>query len=142
MAREEKGNRRKCDPRKGRNKKNIRPKAILVDALTHTVRREILRRLHADGARHHSPTGLALELGMKVPVIDYHMRVLQKGSVIKLMKEEKIRGATKYLYASLASDNAAVSAVLAFTEDEDKEVEAERRAREAEEAEVLGNGLN
>jgi predicted transcriptional regulator len=142
MAREKKGNGRKRDPRKGRDKKNTRPKANLIDALNHTVRREILRRMHANGTRHYTPTELGQELGMKVPAVDYHMRVLQKRSVIKLMKEEKIRGATKYLYASLVSDNAAVSAVLAFTEDEDKEVEAERRAREAEEVEVLGNGHN
>jgi DNA-binding transcriptional ArsR family regulator len=140
MANKKKRDGQERDPRKGRNKKNTRPKAILIDALTHTVRREVLRRLHADGTRHYSPTELGEELGMKVPAVDYHVNVMEEREVIQLMKEEKIRGATKYLYASLVSDNPAVSAILAFTEDEDKEVEAERREREAEEGEVVGNG--
>jgi predicted transcriptional regulator len=140
MADKKKRNGRKCGPRKGRNKKNTRPKAILIDTLTHTVRREILRRMDIDGAKHHSSTELGEALEMKVPAVDYHVNLMEKRAVITLMKEEKIRGATKYLYTSLVSDNSAVSAVLAFTEEEDKEVEAERRAREVEEAETFDNG--
>jgi hypothetical protein len=140
MADKKKHNGRKRGPRKGRNKKNTRPKAILIDTLTHTVRREILRRMHADGRKHYSPSELGEELRMKVPAVDYHVNLMEERAVIQLMKEEKIRGATKHLYTSLVSDNPAVSTILAFTEDEDKEAEVERRTREVEEAETFDNG--
>jgi predicted transcriptional regulator len=94
------------------------------------VRREILRRLHAERTKFYSPSELGEKLGMKVPAVDYHVNLMEERAVIKLVKEEKIRGTTKYLYTSLVSKNHAVSTTLAFTEEEDKEVEAERRERE------------
>lgn len=67
----------------------------VIRAISHPLR---LRALNALNERVASPNELALELGTKVNLIAYHIRVLAKDGCIELVDTKQRRGATEHFY--------------------------------------------
>jgi len=70
----------------------------LIRAISHPLR---LRALNVLNERVASPNELALELGTKVNLIAYHIRVLAKNDCIELVDEQPRRGATEHFYRAI-----------------------------------------
>ena len=70
----------------------------VLSALGHPVRREILRKLAESNGKGVSPTEIADDLGEKLPNVSYHIRILAKTGVLKLVKTEPRRGAIEHFY--------------------------------------------
>ena len=67
----------------------------LVKALAHPLRVQILAQLQDRTA---SPSDLAVELGAPLGNVSYHVRILAKHGLIKLVKKRPRRGAIEHMY--------------------------------------------
>lgn len=67
----------------------------LAKALSNSVRARALD-LIAEGAR--SPKAIAIELGLDVRSVAYHVRVLKKLGCIELVETQPRRGAVEHIY--------------------------------------------
>jgi DNA-binding transcriptional ArsR family regulator len=68
----------------------------LLLALSHPLRRRILRMLADECAR--SPSDLAEELGVPLPDISYHVRVLAGRGAVRLARTAPSRGSEQHFY--------------------------------------------
>jgi DNA-binding transcriptional ArsR family regulator len=88
----------------------------LARATAHPLRISILEILGIDGGRVLSPSDLSRELQIPLSNTNYHVTELAKSSLIELVRERQVRGATEHFYRLPAEDRAAA---------EDGEPEAE-----------------
>lgn len=104
----------------------------LVTAVSHEMRRRILREMHErDDDSPISPTQLSESFTAPLSAISYHVRVLEKYGAIRLVDEHQVRGALEHFYISLIRDNPTLRALLDETERIDGE--SRERMREHEE---------
>lgn len=78
--------------------KQERNDAVLL-ALGHPIRRAILRQMDAQENGGVSPKELADSLQQSIPLIAYHMRLLAKPGIVKMVKTLPRRGAVEHFYA-------------------------------------------
>lgn len=104
----------------------------LVSAVSHEMRRRILREMHdRDDDSPISPVQLSDKFTAPLSAISYHVRVLEKYGAIRLVDEHQVRGALEHFYISLIRDNPTLRALLDETEQLDEE--AQERIRRYEE---------
>lgn len=72
---------------------------VVVRAIGHPIRREILRHLENSNNGGLSPKMLADALDQPIGDVSYHMRTLVKAGVVKLMQTKPRRGALEHFYA-------------------------------------------
>ncbi len=90
-------------------------------ALQHPFRRIILRRLH-EGGQAASPVEMMTWIpGVSISLISYHARILRDCGVVRLEKEQQVRGATQHFYVSAVLEDSEVQEVLAETEELDRD---------------------
>jgi DNA-binding transcriptional ArsR family regulator len=90
----------------------------LLWALSHPVRRQVLRQLHAQvGSR--SPAELAGSIATSLTALSYHMRTLHALGITRLTHTEAVGGAEKHHYVSNIVGLKQVEAILADTEVDD-----------------------
>jgi len=68
----------------------------LLNALSHRLRREILRTMPEDRAS--SPRELAEKLDEPLGNLSYHVRVLADCGALELVDERRVRGTTQHFY--------------------------------------------
>jgi DNA-binding transcriptional ArsR family regulator len=68
----------------------------LLLALSHPLRRRILRMLADDRPR--SPSELADGLRLPLPTVSYHVRVLANRGAVRLVRTAPARGSTQHFY--------------------------------------------
>lgn len=92
----------------------------LISALSHRVRRRILRLLHtADRPR--SPARIAEMLELPLSTVSYHVQVLAGFETVKEVKRQQVRSSIEHFYASMVEDNAMIQAVLEKTRKSDED---------------------
>jgi DNA-binding transcriptional ArsR family regulator len=84
----------------------------LFNALGHRMRRQILRRMLADGGEV-SPRELAAKLHQPLSALSYHVRVLAECEAIELARTHQIRGSTQHFYRAVVKDDWALAALEA-----------------------------
>lgn len=70
----------------------------VVKALAHPLRVRLLATLDGRAA---SPSQLAKELGAKLGTVSYHVRTLHNLNLLRLVREERQRGAVEHYYTSV-----------------------------------------
>ena len=70
----------------------------LARATAHPLRVSILEILGIDGGRVLSPSDLSRELQIPLSNTNYHVTELAKASLIELVRERPVRGATEHFY--------------------------------------------
>jgi DNA-binding transcriptional ArsR family regulator len=70
----------------------------LARATAHPLRVSILEILGLDGGRVLSPSDLSRELQIPLSNTNYHVTELAKSSLIELVRERQVRGATEHFY--------------------------------------------
>lgn len=70
----------------------------LARANTHPLRISILEVLSMEGGRLLSPSDLSYELRTPLSKVNYHVMELAKSSLIELVSERAVRGATEHFY--------------------------------------------
>jgi len=70
----------------------------LARATAHPLRVSILEILGIDGGRVLSPSDLSRELQIPLSNTNYHVTELAKASLIELVRERQVRGATEHFY--------------------------------------------
>jgi DNA-binding transcriptional ArsR family regulator len=70
----------------------------LARATAHPLRVSILEILGIDGGRTMSPSDLSRELQIPLSNTNYHVTELAKASLIELVRERQVRGATEHFY--------------------------------------------
>lgn len=72
----------------------------VINALNHSLRRDILRRLAKYGSEGASPKMLADEFGgdISLQLIAYHVRLLADPGILKLVNTKPRRGAVEHFY--------------------------------------------
>jgi DNA-binding transcriptional ArsR family regulator len=70
----------------------------LFTALSHVVRRRILRTYDNDEERLASPIQFANILDLPLSKVNYHVTVLANTRALELMQTRTVRGATEHLY--------------------------------------------
>jgi DNA-binding transcriptional ArsR family regulator len=91
----------------------------LFAALSHPLRRRILRRMLAEQGET-SPRELSAQLREPLSALSYHVRVLAECGAISLRRTKKNRGSTQHFYRPAVKASWARSA-LAATKDPPKE---------------------
>lgn len=81
----------------------------LARATAHPLRVSILEILGIDGGRTISPSDLCRELQIPLSNTNYHVTELAKASLIELVRERQVRGATEHFYRLPAGSTAALS---------------------------------
>lgn len=71
---------------------------VVVKAVAHPIRREILRRLEGNENGGLSPKQLADELDKPLGDVAYHIRALKDAGVLKLQNTKPRRGALEHFY--------------------------------------------
>jgi DNA-binding transcriptional ArsR family regulator len=95
----------------------------LARATAHPLRVSILEILGIEGGRVLSPSDLSRELQIPLSNTNYHVTELAKGSLIELVRERQVRGATEHFYR-LPAENRADRA-----DDGEQDAETEEEAR-------------
>jgi hypothetical protein len=70
----------------------------LFTALSHVIRRRILRTYENDGERLASPIQFSNALDLPLSQVNYHVTVLANTKTLELMDTRTVRGATEHLY--------------------------------------------
>jgi len=70
----------------------------LARATAHPLRISILEILGMDGGRTLSPSDLSHELQIPLSNTNYHVTELAKASLIELVRQRQVRGATEHFY--------------------------------------------
>lgn len=103
----------------------------VIHALTHWLRREILRCLQLPDVAV-SPKMLEDALGVPLSNCNYHLTALADDGLAEEVHSIPIRGAAEHFYVSLVRDNVLVQATLDQTATEDAaKVEAYQKKRAA-----------
>jgi DNA-binding transcriptional ArsR family regulator len=97
-----------------------RGRANLIDAISHPLRRRILRLL-ADRDEQSSPTRIGKEFDLHVGTVGYHMRVLDELGAVALTDEGMVRGAVEHFYKTTIADDPPIEALLEETREFDEE---------------------
>jgi DNA-binding transcriptional ArsR family regulator len=105
-----------------RKKANGRPRSAVLVALSHPMRRRILRNL-LDRSKPRSPLEMALELEGPLGRIAYHIKVLRRLGAVELIDEQQVGGAAEPLYETTIEDDLPVEMLLEETREEDEEHE-------------------
>lgn len=95
----------------------------LARATAHPLRVSILEILGIDGGRTLSPSDLSRELQIPLSNTNYHVTELAKASLIELVRERQVRGATEHFYRLPAEDRGERS------DEEEGDAEAEEAVR-------------
>ncbi len=112
----------------------------LVSAVSHEMRRRILREMHdRDDDSPISPAQLSNKFSAPLSTVSYHVRVLERYGAIRLVDERQVRGALEHFYLSLIRDNPTLRALLDETEQMDQE-SRERIRRHEEKTKRKGKG--
>lgn len=72
----------------------------LLGALSHPLRRRIMRTMPEDADEAVSPRELSRRLEVPLPHLSYHVRVLAGAEAIALTRTERVKGATQHFYRS------------------------------------------
>jgi DNA-binding transcriptional ArsR family regulator len=104
--------------KRGRGKKS-EDQALLIRALNHRLRREILRLLE-DSEKPVSPVKMAKKLGKHLTNVSYHVGVLHRLGVVQEVTQEQVRGALEHFYASAVKGNPPIQALLEETKEADE----------------------
>lgn len=72
----------------------------LLTALVHPARRQILRAMNGGGLT--SPRDVATQLDRPLDNVSYHMRALASCGAAKLVRTERVAGATRHVYRPAA----------------------------------------
>lgn len=108
--------RKKRKPSKRRQNERA---AQLIQALDHSLRRQILRAMHeAEGSI--SPVKLSELLRMPLGNVSYHVNILRKLDAVSRESERQVRGAMEHFYIPTIDDNAAIMALLDETREGDE----------------------
>jgi DNA-binding transcriptional ArsR family regulator len=99
----------------------------LFSALGHPMRRQILRRMLADGDET-SPRELAKQLHQPLSALSYHVRVLAECGAVELVRTNQIRGSTQHFYRAIVKSNWALAALEAS---KDRPRKGRRRGEES-----------
>jgi DNA-binding transcriptional ArsR family regulator len=91
----------------------------LIAALNHSLRREVLRRLHR-AEKSLSPADLSRLVGIKVTNLSYHVTVLRQYRVVKMVDKRPVRGAIEHFYESKVADNPLALEILKKTRAKDE----------------------
>jgi DNA-binding transcriptional ArsR family regulator len=91
----------------------------LLKALSHPLRRRILRKLHdVDEAR--SPGELSEAFSLPVGNLSYHIKVLQQTHAVALTDTRPVRGTLEHFYVSTVAGDESALQLLKSTEEEDR----------------------
>lgn len=71
---------------------------LLARANTHPLRVSILEVLSLDKGRTLSPKDLSLELQAPLSTVNYHVTELRKSGLLKIAREQQVRGAIEHFY--------------------------------------------
>jgi hypothetical protein len=90
---------------------------VMIKALSHHVRRQVLRMMNAS-ATPLSPKTAAKQGKRPIPNVAYHFRVLDGAGLISLVSRRSVRGAIEHLYCPNAQKvgHPIVQAALAATD--------------------------
>ena len=69
----------------------------LFEGLAHPLRRRVLR-LMMEERREMTPRGLSDRLEEPLSVLSYHVLVLEQCKAVRLIRTERVRGATQHFY--------------------------------------------
>lgn len=90
----------------------------LLQALSHPVRRRILRTLHEAGEAR-SPRELSRAFHTPISNVSYHVRVLREKGAIALTDRLPVRGSAEHFYFSVLPEHKLAVQLLASTKRED-----------------------
>lgn len=93
--------------------------AAMLDALRHPIRREALRVINT-ACGPISPKEISDELGLDLPNVSFHVRVLYERRLIKITEERGKRGAIEHFYESVVAENELLGVLLDGTEEDDR----------------------
>jgi DNA-binding transcriptional ArsR family regulator len=91
----------------------------LIRALSHPLRRKVLRMLHRSG-EDKSPAQLSERIGENVSTVNYQMNALANMSVLRRTEVRKVRGFKQNFFASEVSEHKQIALILADTEKDDE----------------------
>lgn len=91
----------------------------LLQALSHPLRRRILRTLHEAGEAR-SPRELSRVFRAPVSNVSYHVRVLRDKGAIALTDRRPVRGTAEHFYFSVLAENRLAVRLLASSKREDR----------------------
>jgi DNA-binding transcriptional ArsR family regulator len=91
----------------------------LFAALTHPLRRQILREMIKD-EREVSPRDLSRDLAQSLSKLSYHVRVLARCGAIELVRTEPVRGSTQHFYRAIVDARWARMALEAASDPPEK----------------------
>jgi DNA-binding transcriptional ArsR family regulator len=92
----------------------------LARATAHPLRVSILEILGIDGGRVLSPSDLSRELQIPLSNTNYHVTELAKSSLIELVRERQVRGATEHFYRLPAENRDGTSEGESETDSEEE----------------------
>ena len=100
----------------------------LIKQLNHPIRRELLRLLHK-AQKPQSPLQMSVSFAEAHDLqnIAYHVRVLEKGGLVRQVSERPVRGVSERFVISLVADHPQISVILADTAEDDGEVRSKRQ---------------
>ena len=91
-----------------------KPKAKdLFNALSHAMRRQILRAMLGARQGEVSPRELATKLSRHLSAVSYHVRVLDECDAIELVRTEQIGGSTQHFYRPIVKADWVLAALEA-----------------------------
>lgn len=93
--------------------------AAMLYAIRDPIRREALRVINLAGGPI-SPKEISDALGLDIPKVAYHVRILYEKELIKIRAERPVRGSTEHFYESVVAENELLGAMLDGTEEEDR----------------------
>jgi len=104
-----------------KRKKSEKHAEAVLDALSHYVRRRIMRIALAKGHVSISPTEASKLLGVPLSNVSYHFRVLAKSRALDMTSERPTRGSIQHFYRAnkAVTRMPMVTAVLEATSDSD-----------------------
>jgi DNA-binding transcriptional ArsR family regulator len=97
-----------------------RRRADLIVAISHPVRRRVLRVLH-DGDEPRSPIQITRELPLPLGMVAYHTLVLRRCGAVKLAGEQMVRGAVEHFYETTIKGDPPIETLLEETRETDDE---------------------
>lgn len=106
----------------GKNRKRADEHAeVVLQALSHQLRRRIMRLVIAHGNEAISPREASRLLDVRLSTISYHFRVLAKSRALDKTGERPVRGAVQHFYRAnrTAAKMPMVTEVLAATSGSD-----------------------
>ncbi len=87
----------------------------LAVALSHRLRRQLLRSLERSSGDPRSAMGLSKQLNVSVCSVNYHVGVLARCGCVAQAGERRSRHAVRHVYVSKLADNPVARAVLEQT---------------------------